>query len=82
MSAARSPSGPAPKRGRTMLLAVNDVRQLLLAEIRKSGTQSEWARRNGVNRSSVSLFLSGQRMLQPKIMRALKLKKITAYAKA
>jgi hypothetical protein len=61
------------------LLTADDVRELLRAEIRAAGTQSNWARQKGVNRSIVCSILAGGATLQPKVVKALGLKKIVAY---
>jgi hypothetical protein len=63
------------------LLTVADVRELLRAEIDKAGTQTAWARRARVNRSIACAILAGKKTLQPKIVKALGLKKVIAYTR-
>lgn len=69
-----------PKRKRRRLLSADDVIELLQAEIEKAGTQTEWARRTGVNRSSLNLTLAGRRRLQKTLVNALGLEQVIAYA--
>ena len=58
------------------LLDETDVLRLLHEG---AGSQSAWARRSGVNRSQLNHVLSGKRRLSPRIIQALKLKKVVAY---
>src|SRR5215475_1137838 len=51
------------------------------AAIAEAGSQSEWARRKGINRTAVSAILNGRKGLQPKIVAALQLKKVEAYTR-
>jgi DNA-binding transcriptional regulator YdaS (Cro superfamily) len=60
-------------------LLVEDVLKLLRAEIAAAGSQSEWARIKGVNRPVLNYALRGRRKLQPKILKALGLEKVTVY---
>jgi hypothetical protein len=64
------------------LLHVEDVLALLRAEVAKSGSQTEWARHHGVDRSCVCAALNGNKPLQPKIIRALGLKATIAYTRS
>jgi DNA-binding phage protein len=50
-----------------------DVRRLLRDEVKKAGGQSEWARRTGVNRVTVSKVIHGERKPTPDVLRALKI---------
>jgi len=68
-----------PSRKR-QLLSYEDVVQLLRDEIDKAGTESEWARRTGANRTSLNLALKGRVGLQKNILDALGLKKIVVVA--
>jgi hypothetical protein len=68
-----------PRRKR-QLLSYEDVVQLLRDEIDKAGTESEWARRTGANRTSLNLALKGRVGLQKNILDALGLKKIVVVA--
>jgi DNA-binding phage protein len=54
-------------------LDLGEVLRLLRQEIKEVGSQSEWARRTGVNRSSLNLALSGRRAPGADILRALKI---------
>jgi len=62
------------------MLNVEDVLALLRAEVAKSGSQIEWARQHGVDRSCVCAAINGTKPLQPKIIRALGLKATIAYS--
>jgi hypothetical protein len=64
------------------LLSHADVVDLLRTEVGKAGTESEWARRTGANRSSLNLALRGRLGLQKNILDALGLKKVVAYEAA
>jgi hypothetical protein len=68
-----------PRRKRE-LLSYEDVVQLLRAEIDRAGTESEWARRTGANRTSLNLALKGRVGLQKNILDALGLKKVVVVA--
>ena len=59
---------------------LGEVLRLLSQEIKEAGSQSEWARRTGVNRSSLNQVLSGRRRPAPDILRALKIQAIFADA--
>ena len=61
------------------LLDETDVLRLLHEVVEGAGSQSAWARRSGVNRSQLNHVLSGKRRLSPRIIQALKLKKVVAY---
>lgn len=63
------------------LLNIEDVLALLRAEVAKSGSQIEWARQHGVDRSCVCAAINGTKPLQPKIIRALGLKATIAYTR-
>jgi hypothetical protein len=63
------------------MLNVEDVLALLRAEVAKSGSQIEWARQHGVDRSCVCAAINGSKPLQPKIIRALGLKATIAYTR-
>ena len=78
---ARRKSPPARTKERK-LLTVDDVCELLRAEIGKAGTQTAWARRARVNRSIACAILAGKKTLQPKIVKALGLRKVIAYTRA
>jgi hypothetical protein len=67
------------KRRRTKILDSEDVLDLLRSELAKTGSQRQWAKKNGVSRPTVCATLGGYRQLQPKILTALGLKKIDAY---
>ncbi len=67
---------------KSTLLDVDDVLDLLRAEVASTGSQSEWARQKKVNRTIVSAILKRRRRFQPKVIRALGLKKIDAYTRS
>ncbi len=62
------------------LLSHEDVVELLRSEIGKAGTESEWARRTGANRTSLNLALKGRVGLQKNLLDALGLKKVVVVA--
>ena len=61
------------------MLKAQDVRDLLRREIAKVGSQTEWAKQKRANRTLVNGVLTGRRKLQPKLLKALGLKRITFY---
>jgi len=73
----RNSKRTSPKRH---LLSHHDVVELLRTEIDKAGTESEWARRTGANRTSLNLALKGRVGLQRNILEALGLRKIVVVA--
>jgi predicted transcriptional regulator len=48
-------------------------------EVHRAGSQKNWANKNGVTPSLVSMVLSGDRPLNNKIIRALKLRRVVVY---
>jgi DNA-binding phage protein len=56
------------------------VLRILSEEIEKAGSQSEWARRTGVNRTTLNQVISGRRKPNSDIFRALKIQTVVAYA--
>jgi hypothetical protein len=67
--------------GKQTLLTEDDVLRLLRAEIAKAGSQLAWASQMGVERTIVNGMLHGKRRPQPKVLRALGLKIVVAYAR-
>jgi DNA-binding phage protein len=61
------------------LLRIEDVIRLLRDEVERAGSQSEWARRTGVERTSLSRALSGRTRPTKDILKTLKLEKVVAY---
>ena len=61
------------------VLKLNDVLRLLRREVQRAGSQSEWARRAGVNRTYLNKVLKGIKPPSPKIIKALNL--TTMFAK-
>ena len=61
------------------LLSVEDVRALLAESVRTAGNQSAWARKFNYSRSIVSNVLLSKREPTPKMLKALKLKRVTRY---
>jgi hypothetical protein len=74
------PNGRKLSRQKRQFLSHADVVQLLRAEIDKVGTESEWARRTGANRTSLNLALKGRVGLKKNILDALGLKKVVVVA--
>jgi hypothetical protein len=64
---------------RRVLLSSEYVIEFLRAEVEKAGTESEWARRTGANRTSLNLTLNGRLGLQKNILDALGLEMVVAY---
>lgn len=60
-------------------LLLEDVLDILRAEVARVGSQSEWARQNEVSRTILNRILSGRRALQPKVLKALGLKETVVY---
>jgi len=63
------------------LLDQKDVVRFLRLEVHRAGSQKKWANKNGVTQSLVSMVLSGDRPLNNKIIRALKLRRVVVYVK-
>jgi hypothetical protein len=61
------------------MLEVSQVLRLLRREVKLAGGPTAWARQHGANRTTVSAVLHRRRPPERKILRALKLKKVTAY---
>ncbi len=61
------------------LLRIEDVIRLLRDEVERAGGQSEWARRTGVDRTSLNAALSGRKGPTKDILKTLKLEKVVAY---
>jgi len=56
-----------------------EVLQLLHREILKAGSQAEWARRSGVNRTYLNKVISGRKSPGPAILNALKIEEMNVY---
>jgi hypothetical protein len=56
-----------------------DVVRLLRSEVNRTGSQKEWAKKNGVTPSSISMVLSGDRPPNKKIISALKLRRVVVF---
>jgi DNA-binding phage protein len=74
------PNGRKLSRRKRQLLSYEDVVELLRTVIDRAGTESEWARRTGANRTSLNLALKGRVGLQKNILDALGLKKVVVVA--
>lgn len=61
------------------LLSVDDVRALLAEAVSAAGNQSAWARQVDYSRSIVSNVLLSKREPTPKILKALKLRRVVRY---
>lgn len=57
---------------------IGAIRERLKEACKEAGSQSEWARKNGVSVQLVSLTLSGERESGPSLLRAMGLKKVEA----
>ena len=57
----------------------NDVVRLLRLEVKRAGGQQEWARKNGVVPSMISMVLSGDRPPNEQIISALKLRRVVIF---
>jgi DNA-binding transcriptional regulator YdaS (Cro superfamily) len=62
-----------------VLPTVPDVLNRLTKEVERAGSQSEWARRTGINRTYLNKVLSARRNPGPDLIRALKLKQVAGY---
>ena len=58
------------------LLNGKDVVRLLRRDVERAGGQSEWARRTGIDRTTLNKVLQGSRPASSQILKALKLKEI------
>jgi DNA-binding transcriptional regulator YdaS (Cro superfamily) len=63
-----------------LLPTVPDVLNRLTKEVERAGSQSEWARRTGVDRTYLNKVMSASKNPGPDVIRALKLKQVEAYA--
>src|SRR5215469_762796 len=61
------------------LLDQKDVVRSLRLEVKRAGSQKEWAKKNGVTQSLISMVLSGDRPPNNKIISALKLRRVVVY---
>jgi transcriptional regulator with XRE-family HTH domain len=68
------------KARKPQLLGVDDIVRILQVEVRKVGSQSDFARKRGINASSLSHIFLGRRGPTKDILRALSLQKVFAYA--
>jgi len=67
---------------KVVLPSSRDVLDQLSKEIRAVGSQSEWARRNGLSQTYISQLLIGRRRPGPDVIRALKLERTIAFAQS
>ncbi|HEY6676439.1 MAG TPA: hypothetical protein VIZ87_06600 [Terrimicrobium sp.] len=61
------------------LLRIEDVIRLLRDEVERAGSQAEWARRTGVDRTSLNAALSGRKYPTEDILKILNLEKVVAF---
>src|SRR5215467_2393167 len=61
------------------LLDQKDAVRSLRLEVKRAGSQKEWAKKNGVTQSLISMVLSGDRPPNNKIISALKLRRVVVY---
>ena len=62
-------------------LAVDDVLECLRYEIELAGSQREWGAKHGVAQPNISATLNRQRAPSRRILKAVKLEKVTTYRK-
>jgi hypothetical protein len=63
------------------LLLIEDIIKILRGEIKRAGSQAEWARRTKANRANLNSTLNGNRPPTNDVLRALSLRKVFAYEK-
>jgi hypothetical protein len=61
------------------VLDQKDVVRLLRSEVNRAGGQKEWAKKNGIAPSMISMVLSGDRPPNKKILSALKLRRAVVF---
>jgi hypothetical protein len=61
------------------LFELEDIVRMLRSEVKRAGSQAEWARRNSVNQPDLSCTITGKRPPTKDILRALNLRKVFAY---
>ena len=64
-----------------VLSSLERVQAMLRREVDSAGVQSAWARENRIDPAYISNALSGVRLPQSAILKALKLEKVPAYAR-
>jgi len=57
----------------------NDVIRLLRSEVNRAGSQKEWAKKNGVAPSMISMVLTCDRPPNKKILSALNLRRVIVF---
>jgi len=55
---------------------LEDVMLLLRSEVKQAGSQTAWAKKNGINRAILNMVLKGHRAPNKAILRALKLRMV------
>ena len=70
---------PRPAQTDMRALDQKDVVRLFRSEVNRAGSQQEWAKKNGVAPSSISMVLSGVRPPNKKIVSALKLRRVVVF---
>ena len=73
------PNHIAKRTQQRRLLSAEDVLDRLHAEITEAGSQTAWARRNGANRTSLNLALTGRQPVTRNLLDALGLERVVAY---
>jgi DNA-binding transcriptional regulator YdaS (Cro superfamily) len=61
------------------LLLAENVQQVVRDEVKKAGSQLGWAKRIGTRASAVNKVLRGKRLAPRAVLKAVELKKISAY---
>lgn len=69
------------RNGEDFMLTVDQVVEKLITDIKRAGTQAAWARENGVSQSYLHDVIHRKRRPGAKILSALSLTSIRAYAK-
>src|SRR5579872_4884232 len=64
---------------RVELPSDDEARKFLKGAIARSGNQSEWARLNGINRTTLNQVMSGRRRPGKMVLRALGLAQVAGY---
>jgi len=75
----RPPTDAAHPKTNMRPLDQNDVIRLLRSEVNRAGGQKEWAKKNGIVPSTISMVLTGYRPPNKKIISALKLRRIVVF---
>ena len=64
------------------MLDQKGVVHLLRSKVNRAGGQKEWAKKNGIVPSTISMVLAGDRPPNKKIISALKLRRVVVFERA